>query len=164
MTASAEITIRPATRQDLPALGALGAMLMRVHYAFDPQRFMKPASDAESGYAWFLGTQLRDSDATVLVAEDPASHEIVGYVYAALEPLSWKELRDAAGYIHDIIVTESHRRTGVGSTLLEAGVDWLRDKGAPRVILGTAEHNDAAQRLFAAHGFRRTMIEMTREL
>jgi RimJ/RimL family protein N-acetyltransferase len=34
----------------------------------------------------------------------------------------------------------------------------------PRVILWTAEKNDAAQQLFARAGFRRTMIEMTREL
>jgi len=164
MTASNEITIRPATRHDLPVLGTLGATLMGVHYAFDPERFIKPASDAEAGYAWFLGTQLRDADATVLVAEDPTNHDILGYVYAALEPLSWKELRDAAGYIHDIVVTDSHRRRGVASALLEAAIQWLRDKGAPRVILGTAERNEAAQRLFATHGFRRTMIEMTREL
>jgi RimJ/RimL family protein N-acetyltransferase len=34
----------------------------------------------------------------------------------------------------------------------------------PRVILGTAEKNERAQRLFTKLGFRRTMIEMTREL
>jgi RimJ/RimL family protein N-acetyltransferase len=32
------------------------------------------------------------------------------------------------------------------------------------VVLATAEQNEAAQRLFAGMGFRRTMIEMTREL
>jgi hypothetical protein len=32
------------------------------------------------------------------------------------------------------------------------------------VVLSTAEQNEAAQRLFASTGFRRTMIEMTREL
>jgi hypothetical protein len=31
-------------------------------------------------------------------------------------------------------------------------------------MLWTAEKNDSAQRLFARLGFRRTMIEMTREL
>ena len=36
-------------------------------------------------------------------------------------------------------------------------------KGAPRVVLSTAEGNKAAQRLFARAGFRRTMIEMTRD-
>jgi hypothetical protein len=32
------------------------------------------------------------------------------------------------------------------------------------VVLSTAEGNTAAQHLFASAGFRRTMIEMTREL
>jgi ribosomal protein S18 acetylase RimI-like enzyme len=34
----------------------------------------------------------------------------------------------------------------------------------PRVLLMTAEQNASAQRLFARLGFRRTMIEMTREI
>jgi hypothetical protein len=34
----------------------------------------------------------------------------------------------------------------------------------PRVVLWTAERNQAAQRLFASAGFRQTMLEMTREL
>ena len=33
----------------------------------------------------------------------------------------------------------------------------------PRVVLWTAEKNPAAQALFEQLGFRRTMIEMTRE-
>ena len=34
----------------------------------------------------------------------------------------------------------------------------------PRVVLGTAEKNVGAQRLFERSQFRRTMVEMTREL
>jgi GNAT superfamily N-acetyltransferase len=155
--------IRLATSDDLPALGRLGARLMRTHFDFDPQRFMAPGTDASDGYAWFLGRQLRDEEnAVIFVAEQEG--EVIGYVYAALEPISWKELRDACGFIHDILVDESHRRAGTATALMEAAMRWLRDRGAPRVILGTAEKNDAAQRLFARLGFRRTMVEMTREL
>ena len=155
-------TIRLATPADLPALGRLGALLMRAHYDFDPQRFMDPGTDPSEGYAWFLGKQLKDDDAVVFVAED--GENVVGYVYAALEPISWKELRDACGYIHDILVEESNRRAGTAAALMEAAMQWLRERGAPRVILGTADKNERAQRLFAKLGFRRTMIEMTREL
>jgi ribosomal protein S18 acetylase RimI-like enzyme len=52
----------------------------------------------------------------------------------------------------------------VATALMEAAIEWLRGRGAPRVVLGTAERNAAAQRLFEKLGFRRTMIEMTREL
>ena len=156
------IAIRRATKVDLPALGRLGALLLRTHYQFDPLRFMAPGSHPEEGYAWFLGTQLREEDVVVFVAERESS--IVGYVYAALEPQSWKELREACGFIHDIVVDESGRRSGVATLLMEAAIGWLRERGAPRVVLGTAQRNDAAQRLFERLGFRRTMIEMTREV
>jgi ribosomal protein S18 acetylase RimI-like enzyme len=157
-------TIRPATIDDLPALGRLGALLIRAHYAFDPERFMAPGTNPETGYARFLGSQLAESDAAVFVAEDSESRAIVGYVYAGLEPLSWKELRDAAGFVHDVAVDAAARRTGVATALLEAAIGWLRSQGAPRVMLWTAAANDDAQRLFARLGFRATMSEMTLEL
>lgn len=156
------VTIRRAERRDLPALGRLGAMLMRTHYGFDPRRFLPAGESAESGYAWFLGNVLDSADGCVFVADEDS--EIVGYVYAALEPLSWQELRGPAGFIHDVAVREETRGTGVARQLLAAGIDWLRERGAPRVILWTASPNEAAQRLFRGLGFRDTMLEMTLEL
>src|SRR5215510_13454721 len=157
-----DIRVRRAIESDLPTLGRLGALLLRTHYAFDPQRFMAPVPNLEEGYAWFLGSQLRDEDVIVLVAERSGS--VVGYVYAGLEPQSWKELREPAGFIHDVVVDDASRGTGVATTLTEAASDWLRERGAPRVLLWTAEQNAGALRLFSRLGFRRTMIEMTREL
>ena len=156
------LTVRRATAADLPELGKLGAALLMEHYGFDPQRFMAPHGDPASGYAWFLGTQLEEDDVAVFVAEREGL--AIGYVYAGIEPQNWKELREEAGFIHDVVVSPEGRRQGVASALVETACDWLRSIGAPRVVLWTAEKNDGAQRLFAGLGFRRTMIEMTREL
>jgi len=156
------IIIRRASEADLPALGKLGVLLLLLHHGFDPDRFMAPPADPEAGYAWFLGTQLKEADAAVFVAE--RSGTVIGYVYAALEPQSWKELRDEAGFIHDVVLAEEARRLGIASVLIEKACEWLRSIGAPRVVLWTAEKNEGAQRLFTRVGFRRTMIEMTREL
>jgi ribosomal protein S18 acetylase RimI-like enzyme len=154
--------VRPAKKADLPALGRLGALLMHTHYAFDRQRFLAPGDDPEEGYAWFLETQLRGPDAVVLV--DERDGEIVGYVYASLEPMSWKELRGPAGFVHDIVIDEWARGSGAARALLAAAIAWLRDQGAPRVILWTASQNTRAQQIFEAAGFRKTMIEMTLEV
>jgi ribosomal protein S18 acetylase RimI-like enzyme len=156
-----DIEIRRAEKRDLPALGRLGALMVRLHHGFDRDRFMAPRANVEQGYAWFLGTQLDGKDAFVAVAESDG--EIVGYVYAGLEPESWKELRAAAGFIHDLVVDERARRAGVGTELVEAAADWLESRGAARVMLWSAQKNEPAQRLFERMGFRRTMIEMTRE-
>jgi len=154
--------IRRATGADLEAIGRLGALLMRAHYEFDPERFMRPQPGVERGYASFLGSQLDDSDAVVLVAEEQGI--VVAYIYAAIEPPSWKELRDRAGYIHDVMVEQGSRRAGIAEALMNAAIDWLRTRDVPRIVLGTAFRNENAQRLFQRLGFRPTMIEMTKEL
>ena len=48
--------------------------------------------------------------------------------------------------------------------LIEEMCVRFRAMGAPRVVLSTAAKNEGAQKFFEAMGFRRTMIEMTREL
>ena len=113
---------------------------MRAHYEFDRQRFMDPGTDPADGYAWFLGKQLKDDDVVIFVAEQEG--EVIGYVYAGLEPISWKELRDACGFVHDVVVDERGDAAGGDRADREAAVEWLRQRGAPRVMLWTAEQND----------------------
>lgn len=156
------VTVRKAQRRDLDALGALGAMLLRTHYDFDRQRFLGPRPGTEQGYASFLGSMLESDTDCVFVADKDG--DIVGYSFAALEPLSWKELRGPAGFIHDIAVREDARNRGVGTKLLQAAIGWLRDRHAPRVMLWTAAQNTGAHALFRRLGFRDTMTEMTIEL
>lgn len=155
------LVIRRAENRDLAVLGRLGALMVTNHHGYDAARFMVPGEDVAEGYAWFLGTELAQEDVLVLVAE--VADQVVGYVYAALEPQSWKELREPAGFIHDLVIEESARRRGIATQLLESAAAWLESHGAPRVMLWTAEKNEAAQRLFEHLGFRRTMIELTRE-
>ncbi len=160
--APTDIHIRRATRADLPALGRLGALLVRTHHEFDAKRFIAATARTERGYGSFLGSQLEDPDVAVLVAEEDGT--VVGYAYAGVEAHDWMALRGPAGVLHDIIVDPEHRGRGVGRLLLDATLAFLRSRGVPRVVLSTAERNESAQRLFARAGFRRTMIEMTREL
>jgi len=66
--------------------------------------------------------------------------------------------------LYDVVVDPAHRGVGIGRQLLDATLAELKTGGASRVVLSTAKRNEVAQRLFARAGFRRTMIEMTREL
>ena len=157
-----QLTVRPARAEDMPAVGRLGALLVRTHHDFDPERFIAATRRTADGYGSFIGTQLDDSEVVVLVAEQDG--EVVGYTYAAVEGYDWMSLRGPAGVLHDIVVDPERRRGGVGRALLDATIAALTALGAPRVVLSTAERNEIAQRLFAQAGFRRTMVEMTREL
>ena len=156
------VTVRPATPADLPMLGRLGALLVRLHNDFDPKRFIAAAPNTEQRYASFLGTQLQEPNVVLLVAE--RGGEVIGYTYAGVESYDYMALRGPAGVLYDIVVDPNHRGQGVGRMLIEATLAALTARGSPRVVLSTAERNESALRLFARMGFRRTMIEMTREL
>jgi len=158
---ASRVGIRAATPVDLAGIGRLGASLVRMHNDLDPQRFIAATPQTEHGYASFLGTQLDEPKVVVLVAERDRS--VIGYTYAGVEGRDYMSLRGPAGVLYDIIVDPAHRAHGIGRLLLDATIAELERRGAPRIVLSTAERNESAQRLFARAGFRRTMIEMTRE-
>src|SRR5262249_6371893 len=131
------VSIRPAAPADLQAIGRLGALLVRMHHELDPDRFIAAAPGTEHAYGSFLGTQLDKPSIVVLVAEREG--EVVGYTYAGVEGTDYMSLRGPAGALYDIVVDPAHRGQGIGRMLLDATLDVLRAKGAPRVVLSTAE-------------------------
>lgn len=156
------IEIRSARRGDVPGAARLAAALVRQHHDFDPARFMR-IEPVEEGYARFLATQLDREGVVFLVADAGGDGTIVGYLLGGLEGRDWMQLLDACGKIHDLYVDESARGRGVGRLLVEEAVSRLAAMGAPRVVLSTAWANEGARRFFERTGFRRTMVEMTRE-
>jgi ribosomal protein S18 acetylase RimI-like enzyme len=135
---------------------------VNTHHELDRKRFFAATRDTPAGYAHFLGTQLTERNVVILVAAE--DDRVVGYAYAALEGRDWMALRGEAGALYDIIVDPGMRGRGIGRLLLDATIARLKALGAPQVVLSTADRNEPAQRLFAGAGFRRTMIEMTRDL
>ena len=159
---STNSTIRPARPADLEAIGRLGAMLVVEHHDFDPLRFIAPQPDTPRRYGEFLVSQIGASGKLVLVAEVDGA--VAGYAYGGIEGNDFLALRGPAGLLYDLVVDPTRRRQGIGRQLLDAALAELGRLGAPRVLLFTAEKNRTAQAVFEQSGFRRTMIEMTREL
>jgi ribosomal protein S18 acetylase RimI-like enzyme len=158
----AAVVIRAATTADLPALGRLAVLLVRVHHDFDHARFMAPTDHTEHGYRSYLGTQLSERGTTMLVATVEGA--VIGYAWGSLDGIDYMSLRGPAGVLHDLVIDDAYRRRGLGSLLLEAAITALEAAGARQFVLSTAARNTNAQRLFVRHGFRPTMMEMTRDL
>jgi ribosomal protein S18 acetylase RimI-like enzyme len=156
-----EILVRRAKRSELSAVARMAAALVREHHRLDPQRFLL-VEPVEVGYRDWLGKEITRRGAVILVAEEDL--EIVGYAYGTLESRNWNDLLDECGKLQDVYVAEGARRRGIARRLVEAMTIELKALGAPRIVLMSAEGNRAAQALFQSMGFRRTMIEMTREM
>jgi ribosomal protein S18 acetylase RimI-like enzyme len=133
--------------------------LVSAHHELDPSRFISVDMLRGDDYTARVRSEIESGHVTVRVAD--VDSRIVGYVFAGIEPASWKELRREAGYIHDLVVDETHRRAGIGSALIASALEWFDARGVTRIMLWTAPQNTDAQRLFRRVGFRQTMIEMT---
>ena len=88
------VLIRPAAPADLKAIGRLGALLVRTHHGFDPDRFIAGTPQTEHVYGSFLGRQLDRPNIIILVAERDG--EVIGYTYAGVEGNDYMALRAAA--------------------------------------------------------------------
>ncbi|HEX3676660.1 MAG TPA: GNAT family N-acetyltransferase [Sphingomicrobium sp.] len=159
---TATVTVRRARADDERAMGRLGAMLVSEHHRFDPKRFIAPLPQLPERYGEFLISRISRPEMVVLVAV--RGSDVIGYSYAGMEGNDYMTLRGPAGVIYDLVVDPAERRKGIGSSLMDATFAALGKLGAPRVLLFTAEKNHVAQAMFERAGFRRTMIEMTREL
>jgi ribosomal protein S18 acetylase RimI-like enzyme len=159
---SSTVTVRSARPDDEGAIGRLGAMLVTEHHRFDPKRFIAPLPALPKRYGEFLISRISRPEMVVLVAV--RGSDVIGYCYAGMEGNDYMTLRGPAGVIYDLVVEPAERRKGIGSALMDATFAALEKLGAPRVLLFTAEKNHIAQAMFERAGFRRTMIEMTREL
>ncbi|MFL5566845.1 MAG: GNAT family N-acetyltransferase, partial [Gemmatimonadaceae bacterium] len=88
---SDRVRIRPATQADVKTIGRLGALLVRAHHEFDPQRFIAASPRTAQGYGSFVGSQIDEPDVVILVAE--LDGEIIGYTYAGVEGHDYMSLR-----------------------------------------------------------------------
>lgn len=155
------LAIRRMQEADLGQVARMAAALVRLHHRWDPQRFML-LEPIEEGYRRFLRSQLGEEQVLLLVAS--RAEQIVGYLYGGLEERNWNLLLDRCGAVHDVFVEERQRHGGVATALLDEAFKRLKAQGAARVVLMSAQENVEGQRLFEKAGFRRTMVEMTREL
>jgi len=156
------VRVRLASGADRARLGEMAGQLVRLHVAFDRDRFLA-VDDVEEGYGRWLVREAARERALVLVAERDDG-ALVGYLYGTVEGISWEDLRGPCGFVHDVWVEEDARGAGVATELLERACALFAERGVPRVVLMTASQNQRAHALFRKLGFRDTMVEMTREL
>lgn len=115
-------------------------------------------------YRQFYG-RTPDLAAAESFLRDRFSHgeSVLFLAFAADEPAGFTQLYPSFSSVslartfilNDLFVVPGRRRTGVGSALLGAAVDYARSLGAVRVTLNTDIQNATAQATYEAGGWKR---------
>ncbi|KAB1198842.1 MULTISPECIES: N-acetyltransferase [Haloferax] len=98
----------------------------------------------------------------VLVAHDE-SDDIVGFVMFEVESGTYEQ-DVTRGTVSNLFVVPERRGEGVGSRLLSAAEERLRDAGAEVVGLDVMAANESARRFYRRHGYRPHRIELEKSI
>jgi len=66
--------------------------------------------------------------------------------------------------VSNLFVVPERRGEGIGSALLDAAEQALREAGAEVVALEALADNDRAREFYATHGYERHRVELTKSL
>jgi len=128
---------------------AMAADADRIAPLFDAyRRFYGQASDRARAEQ-FIAARLAHGEAIVLLAE--LGDEAVGFTL--LYPFWSSVATGRVLVLNDLFVSDTARRRGVATSLLDAAAVVGREQGALRLVLETAPDNLAAQALYREHGW-----------
>lgn len=90
--------------------------------------------------------------ATFINSEDKVVFlaEVDGKLAGQIKLITWW---NGYAYIDDVIVNPQFRGQGVGKALMEAAIQWSREKRFPGIMLETQDDNVAACKLYDSCGF-----------
>lgn len=114
------ITVRPAVREDAPALFRLWQAMLR-HYTTVDRRIV-PSPATEQQFAEALEETLADAFAAAFVAEDEGT--LVGFVSGGIESAPPSRLPDRHLTIGHFYVVPPYRGLGIGRQLFRAIAEW----------------------------------------
>ncbi|MGF1507909.1 MAG: GNAT family N-acetyltransferase [Myxococcota bacterium] len=138
--------IRPANPSDLDGLVDL------LGHLFAQEADFAPDPDKQR---WGLEAILAQPNiGQIFVAED---HGALVAMVSLLFAVSTAEGGRVA-WLEDMVVTPTHRSSGIGSQLLRHALEFARASDSRRVTLLTDSVNAAAQRFYARHGFAKSQM------
>ena len=151
MSRSFEWKIRPAVASDYDQLCELFDEVDSLHTENLPDIFHKPCGPPRSRER--VSNLIDGSCSTIFVAE--RGNAVLGLAVVVMLPHSANPLRlpRRVAEIVTVVVRQSVRREGIGTSLIRASVSWAKQQDAEHVEISVYSFNVDALRTYTALGF-----------
>jgi len=155
------IEIVRAEERHVPDIGKLWLEYMHFHQDIDP--IFTTVDDAVPIFEEnHLLPVMKSEDSLVLVALDEG--RVVGYSFSEIRQTSKVLKRNRHGYVHDMAVTASYRRRGIGEKMFDELLNWFYSKNIDRVELDITTKNQVASSFWKKHGFTNYTRRLYRQI
>lgn len=147
--------IRPATAADAARLSEFAERVF--DEVFGPQNDEGDmASYLNEAFSPEIQRQeINTPGAIVLIAEDPGTKVITGYLHIAPGAVPDAVRGDAPAELKRLYVEPALHGRGIGKQLLDEGIARAKDAGTRTLWLGVWENNTKAQAFYTREGFAR---------
>ena len=102
--------------------------------------------EVQTGTARIFNQNIEEKNFQYIVAED--NQKLVGFVLVEVS-----SMYVGKGSIDDLYLRETYRGQGIGKKLVQAAIDWLKQKNIQSVSLAVHKTNQAAIKLYTEFGF-----------
>ncbi len=140
MSAENLVSIREYTVEDFESLTNLVAEFFTFHRRLN-ERGPLPPEEA----ATMIPQDMLQESSHILIAEEKQEKKVVGFCRI--------ELHEGAYFLRELGVTENWRIRGVGTALLRAAEDYIKNAGKSNLYLSVVPRNIDAVRFFVRRGY-----------
>jgi ribosomal protein S18 acetylase RimI-like enzyme len=162
-----EVVVRRAEQRDLVQLCRLYHAFHEFHAQDLPDRLhsLGPAETFDCAYLVAnLGKLLDRADAAIFVADVDTTVVGLAEVYLCQDQDGDSTVERRYGYLQSLMVNEAKRGQGIGSQLLVAAEQWVREQGVGEIQLQTWEFPRGPQPFYERSGYQTLRRILVREL
>jgi GNAT superfamily N-acetyltransferase len=156
------VILREATPQDIDTLVGYFQAMLRAMASYGGHALIEDDQLAVKVRAHFAELQMEGRVCLIAVQTEEEQHP-VGVVDATIEKPYPVFKPKPVLHIHGVYVEPDHRGEGIGRRLLEAALEWGREKGCVEADLNTLVGNPARE-LYEQIGFEVFQLKMRLKL
>lgn len=145
--------IREAVEKDLSQLKSLFLEDQKYTKRFDEELVVNEQTKKEMEKE--VNRIFKEPNGKILVAEE--NGKITGFIIPTFSPGTTR-----GGWISNIFISELFRRKGIGSRLMEKGINWLKQRGAKKVELTAYKVNQKALFFYKKLNFKKQPVKFVR--
>lgn len=148
--------VRKATLEDIPILLEFEQGLIKAERPMDPT-----IKDGKISY-YNVSEFIKNDDSELYVVE--LNGEIVASGYAKIKPDRHYLKHRKQGYLGFMFVPENHRGKGYNKLIMDALIQWCKDRDIFEIRLDVYDVNNSAIRAYEKAGLKKHLITMRMNL